>query len=68
VRFVFIASKKAQYPVRMLCELLEVSRSGYYAWVDRPTPKEDPRRAARAGDQSGPGARPWRVRQPARAP
>jgi len=40
VRFVFIASKKAQYPVRMLCELLEVSRSGYYAWVDRPTPRK----------------------------
>jgi putative transposase len=40
VRFVFIASKKALYPVRMLCELLEVSRSGYYAWVDRPTPRK----------------------------
>ena len=40
MRFVFIASKKAQYPVRMLCELLKVSRSGYYAWVDRPTPRK----------------------------
>ena len=36
MRFVFIAAEKALYPVRLLCELLDVSRSGYYAWVVRP--------------------------------
>jgi transposase InsO family protein len=36
VKFVFIAAEKAKYPVRLLCELLEVSRSGFYASVDRP--------------------------------
>ena len=36
MRFVFIHAERARYPVRMLCAVLEVSRSGYYAWVDRP--------------------------------
>jgi len=36
VKFVFIAAEKALYPVRLLCLVLEVSRSGYYAWGHRP--------------------------------
>jgi putative transposase len=36
VRFVFVAAEKAQYPVNLLCSLLDVSRSGYYAWCARP--------------------------------
>lgn len=38
MRFAFIHEEKAIYPVRLLCEALEVSRSGYYAWIDRPPP------------------------------
>ncbi len=35
MRFVFIHAERASYPVRMLCRVLEVSRSGYYAWLGR---------------------------------
>jgi putative transposase len=38
---VFIAAEKALYPIRLLCEVLDVTPSGYYAWVDRPaSPKK----------------------------
>lgn len=43
MRFAFIAAEKAQYPVRVLCSVLAVSRSGFYAWQRRAEPK---RRAA----------------------
>jgi putative transposase len=36
VKFAFISAEKAQYSVSLLCSVLEVSRSGYYAWCTRP--------------------------------
>lgn len=33
---VFVHAERALYPVRVLCAVLEVSRSEYYAWIDRP--------------------------------
>ena len=31
-----IAAEKANHPIDLLCELLGVSRSGYYAWSTGP--------------------------------
>jgi transposase InsO family protein len=38
VKFLFIAAQKAFYAVALLCHVLGVSRSGYYAWSKRPKP------------------------------
>jgi putative transposase len=33
--FEFIAAKKAEHPVKTMCRVLDVSRSGYHAWARR---------------------------------
>lgn len=35
MRFQFIEDRRQEYPVSLLCETLEVSVSGYYAWRNR---------------------------------
>src|SRR5699024_10646041 len=42
-RFQFVAENHATYPVKRLCELVEIERSSYYAWQ-----AEAPARSARA--------------------
>jgi putative transposase len=36
VKFAFIAAKMAEFPITVLCRVLEVSRAGFYAAVGRP--------------------------------
>jgi len=36
MRFAFIAKHRHIWPVSWLCEMLEVSRSGFHAWLSRP--------------------------------
>jgi transposase InsO family protein len=45
VRFALVEAEKANYPVEVLCEVLEVSRSGFYAWKRRSPSARTRRRA-----------------------
>ena len=36
VIFRFMHEHKAQFPISVMCEVLSISRSSYYAWQNRP--------------------------------
>lgn len=39
MRFAFIARHRHIWPVSWMCEVLDVSRSGFHAWLTRPASK-----------------------------
>ena len=43
MRFFFIQQHCQQYPIELMCTLLEVSRSGYYVWLKRYDQEPGPR-------------------------
>lgn len=49
MKFAFIRDHQAEFPVELLCDVLEVSRSGYYAWKNRPPSAGATRRAELVG-------------------
>jgi len=44
VKFAFIRDHLSDVPVEAACNVLEVTRSGYYAWLRRPMSRRDDRR------------------------
>jgi putative transposase len=49
VKFSFIKENLSEFPVEAACDVLDISRSGYYAWWDRPASAQAKRRDELAG-------------------
>ena len=41
MKYAFIQTQIKYYPIIRLCDVLEVSTSGYYGWIDRPMSRRD---------------------------
>jgi len=53
MRFAFIDVERMSYPMRILCRVLEVTRSGFYAWRVREPASSCASRLAEGGVGDG---------------
>jgi hypothetical protein len=58
-RYRFISAEHAQYPVALLCRVLGIARSGYYAWARRASTPRYGRAGPSAGGGVSPGSCAW---------
>ena len=50
MRFRFIEDRRVDYPVTVMCRVLDVSPAGYYAWRTRPESRRSSANRALLGD------------------
>jgi putative transposase len=50
VKYRFIDEHRSQWPVRLMCQVLQVSTGGYYTWRDRPASAQQQRREVLASE------------------
>ncbi len=60
MKFEFIDAQKAEFPVDFMCQHLGVSRSGYYAWRERPESERHKADRILAQDVDGVRGKRWR--------
>lgn len=53
MKYAFIKAQEVAFPVQALCQVLGVSRAGYYAWKTRPEPAADAKAVALSAEIVG---------------
>ena len=54
MKFAFVKEHRASWPVAAMCRVLQVSRSGFFAWLKRPASIRSLRKAVRVAPNGQP--------------